>query len=906
MALLENVKTSRFNMIEQTVAPAVPAEGVISIYRKNDGKWYSIDHEGTIVEIFTTGPQGPQGIQGIQGIQGVQGEVGPEGPQGAQGIQGIQGIEGPQGDTGSDGIRGINFFIEGELAVEESALSFIVPCTMNITGAKMSVGVAPTGAAIVVDVHKNGTTLFTTQANRPTIAAGDTSDIFGVPEVYNLAAGDVLTFEIDQVGSTVAGEDLVFCLYAGELTVPEELNVMTTKGDLAGHDGSTPVRVPVGTDGQMPVADSASAAGWKWDDPPESGAGAFIALTDAPNSYSGQAGKVPVVNEAENGLEFGEATGGAFARIKPTIRALAAANGASENVATVTIPSSAVVGDYLVALLGTNYSLATTPPAGWTILSQSVSGANANYAILLKVCEAADIGASVSFSLIGYEPWSVRIVVVQDAVAVTGKNGNRTTTGTSLTTGLAEYAGLDNLALILGYARIGNSTLTVSRGTLIASLTNNANISNALWAVSDVSMPLNETVTSPGSTSGMSTAIVSFLGKPVGVGSPALLAEINITGAAVTRVDFPGLDINLHKSYRVEIDLVNSTGSTLDVFAYANDDTTLNNYYYEGQYSEGTTNSAWRSNGPICHSVANGSAGHATIRFGLMNNYLFAFSDSVRGIGGAVHSCTYAISKTATIANLTKLSFVSSVAGGIGIGSKIRVYRGDVDASAVLLQGASPKNRIYVPKVGNLGYDDEFDDGVISGWDAVEPANASTWLEPSGIKGLSVVRPASGGTWVLSSKLKSIGALTAPFYIETALSICGVAWNYPMAGLILSDGKTYGAGAQVILPYVAGLNYHVLSQWGNFNSRTNYTDVNLLGHMKADKIYLRLVYESANTFSTYISADGVAWTKVSNSVSKTLTPAYMGLFVGTVDNSSNDFSAQFAYFRARAGQPTNG
>lgn len=40
--------------------------------------------------------------------------------------------------------------------------------------------------------------------------------------------------------------------------------VLSTKGDLLGHDGSTQVRVPVGSNGQIPVADSAEAAGWRW------------------------------------------------------------------------------------------------------------------------------------------------------------------------------------------------------------------------------------------------------------------------------------------------------------------------------------------------------------------------------------------------------------------------------------------------------------------------------------------------------------------------------------------------------------------------------------------------------------------------------------------------------------------
>ena len=70
-------------------------------------------------------------------------------------------------------------------------------------------GTAPTGQAILVDVNKNGVTLFTTQANRPTIAAAAFQDVSeAVPDVTAIAAGDYLTVDIDQVGSAVLGADL--------------------------------------------------------------------------------------------------------------------------------------------------------------------------------------------------------------------------------------------------------------------------------------------------------------------------------------------------------------------------------------------------------------------------------------------------------------------------------------------------------------------------------------------------------------------------------------------------------------------------------------------------------------------------------------------------------------------------
>lgn len=79
-----------------------------------------------------------------------------------------------------------------------------------IIGAVAAVNTAPTGAAIICDVNKNGTTIFTTQGNRPTIAAGaNATSAMPTPNVTALQPGDYLSVDIDQVGSNVAGSDLV-------------------------------------------------------------------------------------------------------------------------------------------------------------------------------------------------------------------------------------------------------------------------------------------------------------------------------------------------------------------------------------------------------------------------------------------------------------------------------------------------------------------------------------------------------------------------------------------------------------------------------------------------------------------------------------------------------------------------
>lgn len=73
----------------------------------------------------------------------------------------------------------------------------------------ISVGTAPTGASIIVDVLINGTSIFNvTPANRPEIAASAYTGVSGVPDTKSIAAGEYFTVDVTQVGSTVAGADL--------------------------------------------------------------------------------------------------------------------------------------------------------------------------------------------------------------------------------------------------------------------------------------------------------------------------------------------------------------------------------------------------------------------------------------------------------------------------------------------------------------------------------------------------------------------------------------------------------------------------------------------------------------------------------------------------------------------------
>lgn len=101
------------------------------------------------------------------------------------------------------------FTKNGVLFTTTGSLRLPIDGTYTIVGTRLMVGTAPVGASIIVDVNKNGTTIYTTQGNRPTIADGANAGGPGTtPDVTTLVAGDYLTIDVDQIGSGTAGSDL--------------------------------------------------------------------------------------------------------------------------------------------------------------------------------------------------------------------------------------------------------------------------------------------------------------------------------------------------------------------------------------------------------------------------------------------------------------------------------------------------------------------------------------------------------------------------------------------------------------------------------------------------------------------------------------------------------------------------
>jgi hypothetical protein len=91
---------------------------------------------------------------------------------------------------------------------------FTMPYAGTLTAVKADVNTAPTGSTLVVDINEAGVSVLSTKLS---IDAGESSSsTAATPPVISdsaLASGAVISIDIDQIGSTVAGAGLKVTLY---------------------------------------------------------------------------------------------------------------------------------------------------------------------------------------------------------------------------------------------------------------------------------------------------------------------------------------------------------------------------------------------------------------------------------------------------------------------------------------------------------------------------------------------------------------------------------------------------------------------------------------------------------------------------------------------------------------------
>jgi hypothetical protein len=107
-------------------------------------------------------------------------------------------------DQASSGGGYLTHTIPSTLEVGPGAVPLALPRAGQLATVVTAIAAPPIAGAVTIDVNLNGTTVFTSQENRPTIPAGEAKSQVAVPDIIDFAAGDVLTIDVDEVGGVVA------------------------------------------------------------------------------------------------------------------------------------------------------------------------------------------------------------------------------------------------------------------------------------------------------------------------------------------------------------------------------------------------------------------------------------------------------------------------------------------------------------------------------------------------------------------------------------------------------------------------------------------------------------------------------------------------------------------------------
>lgn len=110
---------------------------------------------------------------------------------------------------GGGGYTIVSRDIAGVSVVGDNQRRFMVDDSFTLATIFIKLLNAPIGASYIVDITKNGVSIFaTTTANRPTISSGGLSATSGVPDTTSFIKGDIIGISILQVGTTSKGANL--------------------------------------------------------------------------------------------------------------------------------------------------------------------------------------------------------------------------------------------------------------------------------------------------------------------------------------------------------------------------------------------------------------------------------------------------------------------------------------------------------------------------------------------------------------------------------------------------------------------------------------------------------------------------------------------------------------------------
>lgn len=244
-----------------------------------------------------------------------------------------------------------------------------------------------------------------------------------------------------------------------------------------------------------------------------------------------------------------------------------------------------------------------------------------------------------------------------------------------------------------------------------------------------------------------------------------------------------------------------------------------------------------------------------------------------------------------------ELVYLTAYTSGATTGTILRAQEGTVIAShssganvtvALTKLDIAPaiEDYLYLPTYSAHPLDEDFSEVSINpAFTRVDRSGNSaslTYTQGSGVLSLMHLG-GSDASQEWHGFMKPLSPYTFPLTVETCIRVAGpYATNYVMSGIGFSDGLTYGAGKQLVMQAYSNTSNGsglLLTEYGITNWNSVVTQGTSYGQMQtvAGRLFMRLRWVAANTFSTWWSSDGVSWIPILSNHAFTLTPAYVGV-----------------------------
>lgn len=153
------------------------------------------------------------------------------------------------------------------------------------------------------------------------------------------------------------------------------------------------------------------------------------------------------------------------------------------------------------------------------------------------------------------------------------------------------------------------------------------------------------------------------------------LVSSQTLGANATTVDFSSLDFNTDGEYFFEAYIINTAANSVRL--YVNNDTTDANYSTENFTAVSTTLAGSTSAAPIAATTQGGATSKWWLRGRafLVDGYFSFESESNRGHNSNGYEKHTGHKSSASVANITQLTFSHASANGFGTGSIFKIYK---------------------------------------------------------------------------------------------------------------------------------------------------------------------------------------------------------------------------------------